>query len=77
MSTLFSFHLRQSCPTHRDTKLTAAKFGVAVGTGAIIGLAYRTSPKVVMDQEAVDDIMGLFLTAAIFLMVTNFFMVCM
>lgn len=55
--------------------MTAARMLVGVGTGSIIGLAFRGPKGAALAQGEIDNTLGLLFTVSIFSMITNFFQV--
>ena len=74
--TQFRFSVvRQLQALQRDRKMTIARCFVGVGTGIVIGLAFRGPKGQEFAQSGITDTLGLMLTSAIFLLITNFFQV--
>jgi len=67
--------VRQLQALQRDRKMTIARCFVGVGTGLVIGLAFRGPKGQEFAQSGITDTLGLMLTSAIFLLITNFFQV--
>lgn len=55
--------------------MTAARMLVGVGTGAIIGMAFRGPKGAELQQGEIDNTLGFLFTVSIFSMITNFFQV--
>ncbi len=55
--------------------MTGARILVGVGTGSIIGMAFRGPKGAALTQEEIDNTMGFLFTVSIFSMITNFFQV--
>jgi hypothetical protein len=60
---------------NRDRKMTGARMLVGIGTGAIIGLAFRSPKGAALTQGEIDNTLGFLFTVSIFSMITNFFQV--
>jgi len=74
--TQFRFSVvRQLQALQRDRKMTIARCFVGVGTGVVIGLAFRGPKGQEFEQSGITDTLGLMLTSAIFLLITQFFQV--
>ncbi|EWM22109.1 abc subfamily abcg [Nannochloropsis gaditana] len=75
-TTQFGYSLvRQLQALQRDKKMSLARCFVGVGTGLVIGLAFRGPKGREFAQGGITDTLGLMLTSAIFLLITNFFQV--